>query len=62
MLNNILKNGPISPRLLRVNVDIIALSICNGKNAYNGLIKRGMLCAGVMTGGRDACQVFFFLM
>ncbi len=30
--------------------------VCNNRQAYNGEITDGMLCAGVAAGGIDACQ------
>jgi secreted trypsin-like serine protease len=29
---------------------------CNAKDAYNGAIKSGMICAGLRDGGVDPCQ------
>jgi len=49
-------DGPISPRLQRINATIIDRAICNGPDSYNGLVKDGMICAGTMAGGVDTCQ------
>jgi hypothetical protein len=43
------------PVLLRVDLDIISMSFCNGSSSYNGRIPRNFLCAGSMDGSRDAC-------
>merc|ERR1712228_731303 len=39
-----------------VNVNIVTVDDCNGRNSYNGQILKGMFCAGVNGGGKDACQ------
>jgi len=39
-----------------VNVNIIKNSVCNDRSHYNGSILKGMYCAGVTGGGKDACQ------
>ncbi len=43
-----------SDTLKEVLVPMVANSICNGPNAYDGEITTNMICAGV--GGKDACQ------
>lgn len=50
------EDGPGSIDLLRVNLDIISNNVCNGNQELNGLIREGMMCAGILAGGRDACQ------
>ena len=39
-----------------VNVKYITVDDCNARNKYNGIILKGMFCAGVNGGGMDACQ------
>lgn len=53
MQNNVQTN----PYLLRVDVQIIDMITCNGSTSYQGLIPPSAFCAGVMVGGKDACQV-----
>jgi len=48
--------GPISPRLQRINAAIISRAQCNGRDSYNGFVRDGMICAGTMAGGVDTCQ------
>lgn len=52
------EGGEKSGVLHFVTVPIIKKPICN--EAYEGMIKDGMICAGYMGGGRDACQVKLF--
>ncbi|XP_053677336.1 trypsin-2-like [Anopheles nili] len=49
-------DGPSSDVLMAVNISIIAKATCNAAGSYAGSIVNGMLCAGVMNGGKDACQ------
>ncbi|XP_037385187.1 transmembrane protease serine 11C-like [Talpa occidentalis] len=52
-----LKNDGKSPNILQKGlVKIIDNKICNGEQAYGGVITPGMLCAGFLKGGVDACQ------
>lgn len=51
----LIQQGPLSPRLLRINATIINRDICNGDESYAGYVKNGMFCAGNMAGGIDAC-------
>lgn len=45
-----------SDTLMEAEVPIVAQSICNAPNSYDGEITNNMLCAGFMAGGSDACQ------
>lgn len=46
-----------SEDLMTVNISIIPMRICNGTMSYNGVIPHTAICAGVLAGGRDSCQV-----
>ena len=49
--------GSSYPSTLKcVDVKYITVSDCNARNKYNGAILKGMFCAGVTGGGKDACQ------
>lgn len=50
-----MQGGTKSDVLHFLDLPIIDQAKCN--EAYGGLIKDGMICAGFMEGGRDACQV-----
>ena len=41
--------------LRRAEVALVARSVCNAAEVYNGAIGEQMLCAGWVQGGRDAC-------
>lgn len=57
MLNFFQYPGSSYPSKLHcVNVNIVKNSDCNARNSYNGAILKGMFCAGVRGGGKDACQ------
>ncbi|MBX2902795.1 MAG: trypsin-like serine protease [Chitinophagales bacterium] len=45
-----------SDTLMEASVPIVASSVCNGSQSYDGQISANMLCAGFMAGGTDACQ------
>lgn len=53
----ICKSGPSVLELRQTKVEIISNNICNRREVYNGAITLGMLCAGYLEGGSDACQV-----
>ena len=54
-------NSRAHPILMRVDLEIVPIQACNGSGSFDGGIPVGMFCAGSMLGGRDACQVDFFL-
>lgn len=43
--------------LRRTDVMLIPMSICNGSGSYGGFLMPGVLCAGQIDGGHDACIV-----
>ncbi|XP_066515210.1 transmembrane protease serine 13-like [Hoplias malabaricus] len=45
-----------SSQLIDVAVEIMASSVCNSPNVYNGRVTQNMLCAGDLNGGKDSCQ------
>lgn len=57
-----IKAGPKSDELLKVVLDIIDNDNCasyierDHRKLRNGLVEQQM-CAGVLTGGKDTCQV-----
>jgi secreted trypsin-like serine protease len=42
--------------LMKVDVQAISTSVCNGASSYAGQILPSMFCAGFMAGGKDACS------
>lgn len=51
------QTGPTVSELRQAQVRIISNDVCNAPYSYNGGILPGMLCAGLLQGGVDACQV-----
>lgn len=49
-------NGPFPNALRQVEVEIISNDICNQVHVYGGAVSSGMICAGFLTGKRDACE------
>ena len=43
--------------LQQASLPIIASDVCNGADFYAGLITDRMICAGVLAGGIDTCNV-----
>jgi trypsin len=50
------EGGDAARRLLKASVPYVDNVTCNESSGYNGLIKRGMMCAGYREGGVDSCQ------
>ncbi|KAM6038988.1 transmembrane protease serine 12 [Chlamydotis macqueenii] len=50
------EEGKTPAMLKEAQVEIIPSSICNGSDAYRGLVKMNMICAGSQSGGTDTCQ------
>ncbi|NXL66825.1 TMPSC protease, partial [Chordeiles acutipennis] len=50
------EKGKTSAVLNEAQVEIIPPSVCNGSDAYRGLINDKMICAGSPSGGIDTCQ------
>jgi len=50
------EKGPLAETLQLAQVPLVDNATCNAKDAYNGAIKPGMMCAGYRAGGIDACQ------
>lgn len=46
----------MSDFLLTVDVPILNTTVCNGTESYNGRISEKMMCAGYMSGEKDACN------
>jgi len=42
--------------LMKVDVQAISTSVCNGASSYAGQILPSMFCAGFLAGGKDACS------
>lgn len=49
--------GKMSDKLLQASVQVIERARCNAEDAYQGEVTTEMLCAGVLQGGVDTCQV-----
>ncbi|XP_040549880.1 transmembrane protease serine 12 [Gallus gallus] len=52
----IAEKGRTSSVLQEAEVEIIPSDVCNGSDAYGGLINANMICAGSPLGGVDSCQ------
>jgi trypsin len=50
------EKGAAATTLQKAEVPLVDNSTCNAEDAYNGLIKPGMMCAGYREGGIDSCQ------
>ncbi|XP_066135856.1 transmembrane protease serine 11F [Saccopteryx bilineata] len=53
---SIVDDGPTQNKLRQARVETISSDVCNRKDVYDGLITKGMLCAGFMEGKIDACK------
>ncbi|MEM7345319.1 MAG: serine protease, partial [Chloroflexota bacterium] len=49
-------NGISPDKLRQVSIPIVSESICSSPSSYGGLLTEDMLCAGLLSGGKDACQ------
>lgn len=49
--------GKMSDTLLQASVQLIDHARCNAEDAYQGEVTEKMLCAGILEGGVDTCQV-----
>lgn len=49
--------GKLSDTLLQASVQVIDHTRCNAEDAYQGEVTEQMLCAGILEGGVDTCQV-----
>jgi secreted trypsin-like serine protease len=50
------EGGPVSDKLLFVDVPVVSTAECNKPESYDGRITDQMFCAGVRPGGLDSCQ------
>uniref|UniRef100_A0A8C5KXW9 Transmembrane protease, serine 11g n=1 Tax=Jaculus jaculus TaxID=51337 RepID=A0A8C5KXW9_JACJA len=49
-------SGPFPNSLQQVEVEVISNDVCNQVPVYGGAVASGMICAGFLTGKRDACE------
>ena len=50
------ENGPTASILQKAELPFIDNATCNARDAYNGAIQPGMVCAGLREGGINSCQ------
>ncbi|XP_006896892.1 PREDICTED: transmembrane protease serine 11G-like [Elephantulus edwardii] len=50
------KNGPFPNNLKQAQVEVISNDVCNQISVYGGAVSSGMICAGYLKGGPDACE------
>ncbi len=50
------EGGPASESLQKGEVPYVENATCNVKEAYDGKVESGMMCAGFRDGGVDSCQ------
>jgi secreted trypsin-like serine protease len=50
------EGGPVSDKLLFVDVPVVSTAECNKPESYDGRITDQMFCAGFRAGGFDSCQ------
>ena len=50
------EGGTTSERLQKAMVPYVDNATCNERNAYDGRIRPGMMCAGLRDGGIDSCE------
>uniref|UniRef100_A0A8C2UW08 Transmembrane protease serine n=2 Tax=Chinchilla lanigera TaxID=34839 RepID=A0A8C2UW08_CHILA len=49
-------SGPFPNTLRQVEVEVLHNDVCNQVNVYGGAVSSGMICAGFLSGERDACE------
>ncbi|XP_063096538.1 transmembrane protease serine 11G-like [Cavia porcellus] len=49
-------SGPLPNTLRQVEVEVIHNDVCNQVHVYGGAVSSGMICAGFLSGKRDACE------
>ncbi|XP_023559955.1 transmembrane protease serine 11G [Octodon degus] len=49
-------SGPFPNTLRQVEVEVIPNDVCNQVHVYGGAVSSGMICAGFLSGKRDACE------
>lgn len=52
------QDGYATVELRYVEANIIETDTCNAYTSYGGLVQNGMICAGSMLTGNNACQVY----
>jgi secreted trypsin-like serine protease len=50
------EGGPVSEKLLYVDVAVVSNAECNKPDSYDGRVSAQMFCAGSRQGGLDSCQ------
>ncbi|XP_075399685.1 transmembrane protease serine 11G-like [Tenrec ecaudatus] len=50
------KDGHFPNTLREAQVEIISNDVCNRVSVYGGAVSSGMICAGYLAGGQDACE------
>ncbi|XP_006873845.1 PREDICTED: transmembrane protease serine 11G-like [Chrysochloris asiatica] len=50
------KNGAFPNTLREAKVEVISNDVCNRVDVYGGAVSSGMICAGYLIGGQDACE------
>ncbi|XP_045139998.1 transmembrane protease serine 11G-like [Echinops telfairi] len=50
------KDGHFPNTLREAQVEILSNDVCNSVSVYGGAVSSGMICAGYLAGGQDACE------